>query len=230
MSELFNKLNNATTSGDIAYARGELKNAPLKKKKKKPKHMTEQELQEETQAQVDSAKRDVTQALREVVNSSKLTDKDYTTMFPAHRVMKIDEAMISKPMTQKDYARIEKNLPEDLGELQMITTAIRDGEPLNKFEAFDKKDKFLYGVRVFARFEKQNLVYEGLIDFSYTPKEYIYTNSIDVLEAVADGMKRVKVSGKYIYPQGSLFDPGTYKELIEIIRRKHDELAGVKKA
>lgn len=117
---------------------------------------------------------------------------------------------------QKIYGEILHSYGEDKGNLEMIIEAIRDKRPLNTFKPFDVYD-YLYGVRIRSRFQKEEMVFEALLDMTYKPVESIYINNVDLAINVEEESKEVKLVKNIAYPTKGTFPISFFKELQEII-------------
>jgi len=230
MDDLYNRLKEETTSGSIAYARGEMKQADATAKEFAKDHSgemnkeTEEQikkkkaLQEAVDNDVLSSKKGIIDALKKVISEQPLPStremvdnfrcSDLTPKNTLIRVLHADE----------DLSRLEKLLPNDLGALEIMEGAITDRTPLSKFATF-RPFLYLYGARLvtapYGRYGGK-IVYIGAIGLGYVGKELLYVEDLGLVEAIQKNISDVKSISRNVYPRGSMFKPGVIKMIKEL--------------
>ena len=111
--------------------------------------------------------------------------------------------------------RIQNIYTDDLGTLQMMTRAIKDGRPLGQFEPFSEYT-YLIGARVNSVYEGIHMTLELTINATMFPAQSIYIEAADALEEIGN-LKNAKVVGRMMYPVGPMFTPGTFTGIREVL-------------
>jgi len=98
---------------------------------------------------------------------------------------------------------IDVSMHEDVGNLQLLQSAIQRQKSLATFDVFSNY-QYLFASVIKSNHKGTSLIFEGLIDLSFNMSEKIYCTNPDVLDAVSD-IKLVKVKKNVIYPTGQRF-------------------------
>jgi hypothetical protein len=108
----------------------------------------------------------------------------------------------------------------DKGNLELLLTAIKNGDPLNSFQIFRQKD-FLYGARVYSAYSKIPLIFEATVDMAHMLTQSITIDDQDVLDEI-QGSRGVKVVKNVVYPVGESFNIRFFRELEDAIQGPSD--------
>jgi hypothetical protein len=140
----------------------------------------------------------------------------------------VNKVAVSVEYKEKDIealdAMLQQSFKDTRGNFEMLINALRNQEPLTAFKVFQKYS-FLYGTRLYSKLDQINLIYEAVIDFTYLPQLSIMIDDQDVVDAIEEQVRDIKVVKNVIFPQGNSFGNATFREIqmvIENIDEKED--------
>lgn len=241
MDNLFNKLRETTDSSAIAYTPGSLfgdispdvitpivpglNNDPdvLRNRKRR------KQMREAIDSKIGQMQIDIVQALKNVAFASKLTYKQYVQTFNYTKDLTPPNILIDVMKKDADLNLIAQMLGEDIGELELILTAIQQNKPLSKFEAFQKYD-YLAGCRLQSLpIPTVTFIYEGVLDQQYIERETIAVSDPDICKILQERVKnKIITSGKWarVFPIDKWFDTNFYSILKEVTLSDFDGQGG----
>ena len=117
---------------------------------------------------------------------------------------------------QELYGRLLEVYGEDRGNLEMLISAVQSGEPLSAYEILQGYDN-MYGTRIHSRYEGVNLHFESLVDMAGQLTQSFFTDNKDLLAAIEEESREVKVVKSVIYPIGGSFTFRFLKLLSDVI-------------
>lgn len=235
-NELFEKLNQKvreeTTTSDIAYApamgfygtyRDKVRIEKEKEKEEKEQEKVQRPLvpesitEEDIKSRIERLKDSILKELEKIVDKSKL-NFDFVERELGLGLMRFPKALIEGINYVDDLMRLRKVLPPDVGELEMILSALSNKTGLNRFDVFSRYE-FLYGVRLGGNPNAVPVVYEGFIDMGYREQELLYIRDKVVLEKIADRFPRgVLVRNYAVYPLGGVFRKDVLRGIAQEIK------------
>jgi hypothetical protein len=247
MDNLYNKLSRVhetvsdgagsvmTSSGDIAYARGGMFgavgqdnfNKPFpglddkweERKKKRTKLM-----REAIDGKIVELQQNITTQLQGLASTSKLSYKQFMT-FGNTKDLTPNNIMIGLLREDNDIEKMKTYFSQDVGELELISTALQSSQDLNKFEEFATFD-YLFGCRIKSvPIKTVVLIYEGVMDMTYTEKESLTIGDPDIAGIMQERTRcKITVSGKWarVFPTNGFFDQNFYSILREVIKSDFD--------
>jgi hypothetical protein len=127
-----------------------------------------------------------------------------------------EKAMIRNGKTWEDLERVEDGLPDDVGELELMLTSLKEKAPLTDREPFNAY-KYLCGVQIAAKDQGIKLLYEGYVSMAFTMRESLYISDLWVTEDLAKREPQVRVVKKMVYPINGRFEKEFFSRLKEII-------------
>ena len=228
------EFNEETTSGDIAYARGELRTQPtpeeeelLKDKSQEDNKEREkgqlgrlkrrtQEVKEDIDRRMPELKKEIIKVIKTTVNSSRLTAEIFAIVFRQATDNTPPTTAVRMLRQKESLLELESKLPNEVGELELIRSALHKGKSLAGFEPFDKMHT-LCGATISSAYQGVNVVYMGYKDMNYAEMEKIMVSDIDKAEEAGNHDSSVKVSGKTIYPNGGVFHPAFMNTLRDVL-------------
>lgn len=244
MSNLYNnlrKVQEETTSDAIAYAPGSLFGAhtsdvltpnfpgltknwdDLKRTRKRKRQM-----REAIDDKVNQLHLEIIQELKNVAFATKLTYNQYVKAFNYTKDLTPDNILIDLLKKEADSQLIINALGEDLGELQLILSALQAKQPLNKFEELQKYE-YIAGCRLQSvPLKTVTFIYEGVLDQEYIERETIIISDSDIVKALQQkSQNKLITSGKWtrVYPIDRYFDTNFYNMLLEILKSDFDEFS-----
>ena len=113
------------------------------------------------------------------------------------------------------YNSLRKMYDDDLGTLELLSSALDEQRPLGTFEGFDQKE-FLIGTRIESSHEGVPIAYETLVDMTFVPREHIVIQDQDVLDEL-EGTKGLKIATNTVFPTGKTFSPKHFKAVKDAI-------------
>lgn len=125
---------------------------------------------------------------------------------------------------QRDIQRLTTKVfdvyGKDKGNLELLLTAIKNGDPLNSFQIFRQRD-FLYGARVYSTSSKIPLIFEATVDMAHSLTQSLVVDDPDVLDEI-QGSRSVKVVKNVVYPVGESFNIRFFRDLEDAIQGPSD--------
>ena len=239
MADLFKRLKEETSSGDIAYARGDTFRNPtpeeeelmadksgednkenekdqLGRLKKVVNTTAEARLRvvkEEVEARIPLLKKEIVKALTDIVRASKLSANQFINTFRNSRDLTPNTAVVKYFRQQTSFAELSSNLPDDVGELEIILAAIKERKPLAAYDPF-------YGMHTLcaatvATNVGTQVIYQGYIDLNFVETEKLTIGDKQKAAEIDDAS--VKVKGTLVYPVGGIFGRRFYVELKDLL-------------
>lgn len=211
-----------TTSGDIAFAPGTLKepseeDKKLLKDKSVQMNKRQKGLKEEFDERVPALKKKIVMDIHGAIAGGKLNPNSFVKVFIRNnRDITGNKAIIKYQSIEKDEDSVKRGLPDDVGELELIDAAIEERTSLKGFDPFDAFE-FLFGARVIAREYAVKIMYEGYMDMSFVQAETLYVDDIDIVSEAASKIGGVKASKKMLFPIGGTFRPDFFRQLKDLI-------------
>jgi hypothetical protein len=239
MNDIYNQCKNEeTASGDIAFAPQMGFSAPskedkelLKDKSKKKEKLSqqqarlkrEQEVKEAVEQSIVTLKEDIGNELLKITKQSRLTASSFITVFKG--VRDITPAMYAIRLLRpiQSVRELKKKLPDDIGELELTMSALRNRKTIAVYEPFDSM-MGICGAKIASIVDGVGMVYQGAVDLNYAEQETLYIGDMDKAAEIASGLGAVKVSGKTIYPHGGVFNPRMFTIIKDILMT--DERSG----
>jgi len=130
----------------------------------------------------------------------------WQSVFPG-KTMTVKQAAFNEGTLEEDIENIlsliDVSMHEDVGNLQLLQSAIQRQKSLATFDVFSNY-QYLFASVIKSNHKGTSLIFEGLIDLSFNMSEKIYCTNPDVLDAVSD-ITLVKVKKNVIYPTGQRF-------------------------
>lgn len=121
--------------------------------------------------------------------------------------MTVKKATLNEGSVEEDMENIlsliDVSMHEDIGNLQLLQSALKSQKSLAKFDVFSNYE-YLFTSVVKSNHKGTSLIFEGLVDLSFNMTEKIYCTNSDVLDAIED-ISLVKVKKNVIYPVGKRF-------------------------
>lgn len=220
-----------TTSGDIAFARGDGMRDPTpeemaiitgknldKRKQAEKKRQYESTLKEQMDARVQQLQNVIADVLDPKAKQLHSNIEAFVRVFGAQR-NETPKVMVSYNDPDAD---IRKMLPASVGELELIYAAIKKRKPLSNYAPFEDYEK-IFGARLLSRVDGTTVLYEGFLDHNLVITEQIYIDDVDAAEKVGDTIKSVKVADRHIYPIGGMFNPEVFSQIKDIIQSDEEE-------
>lgn len=118
------------------------------------------------------------------------------------------EANVAGDMIKQCYG-------QDLGNLDLLTKAIREKSPLNTFDCFSMFD-YLYGQKIQAKYMEAQMIFESYVRFDYTSSERLYIDDIDIIEELKDD-NGVVIANRMVHPVATNFGENFWTKLKGII-------------
>jgi hypothetical protein len=225
-----------TTSGDIAYTRGEVRTAVtpeeqdfLKDKSGKRNKETlraqmarlrkrRQEVKEDIDQKIPELKAHIIDAIKDTVTHSRLSVNHFVAVFRGGRARDLTPGSVAvKFYKQADSMReLAAKLSDDVGELELLLNAIKEKRPLAGFVPFSDYYN-LFGATLAATIVGTAVIYEGYEDLNFAENEKLTINDPAKADMIAKSIGSAKVSGKTIYPLGGVFTAEFYRELRDIL-------------
>jgi len=218
-------LEEMTTSADIAFApqmgfreptKAELAAIGLGKRRKDESYL--KLLEQDMNAKVVKLKDEIIRKIEDAI-----ADRDIGIMTFVRVFREYGKAPVTMRRVAIDYsaydASIEKlkgALPDDVGELELISSAITARRQLSGYEPFDKYN-YLYGAKVSTSVEGTKLIYEGYIDMSYNVSETIFVSDPDKVDKIDDEIESVKSVKNVVFPVGGKFRRRFFDDLKTIL-------------
>lgn len=233
MNDAYNKMKEATTSGDIAYARGEFGRtnphaaARLKKEKekkdKKDKKKKDESVMEALPGKIEETKQQIVKGFRNVIKEAGLSMDSFSKRFNVTSNLTPKECLIRYSNSEQDLMELTRRLPNDLGELELILSTLDEKRSLDTFDLLSKY-KWLYGARLGSKRYGVIIIYEGSLDMNYVPKENLFVSDLFIIEELAKREDSIQVSGKKVFPKkGDTFSDSTYAILADILNSTIDK-------
>lgn len=104
-----------------------------------------------------------------------------------------------------------KAYQDDLGTLEQITQALKEGRPITTFEPFQNY-QYLIGSKVTSTYKGVVMTLTAYVDMSAVPYEQIKIESDQVADDI-DSVSFVKVTDNIVYPKGKTFDEKIFRIL-----------------
>jgi len=233
----YTKLREETDSGDIAYARGEvrpnvtpeekdfLKDTSVDQNKKAERNALkgrrkrrQQEMKEEIDNKMPEVKKQIVGALKDAIRRSRLSVNHFIAVFKGGRARDLTPGSVLIPLYKQNagFSQLMRKLPDDIGELELTLNAAKDERPLAGYEPFDGYAN-LFGATIAATLVGTAIIYEGYEDMNFSESEKLIINDVHVLDRLEKALSGVKVSGKTIYPQQGIFTSVFYRELRDVL-------------
>jgi len=111
--------------------------------------------------------------------------------------------------------RIENIYEDDIGNLEMLSSAISQKRPLGAFEPFSEYD-YLIGTRIRSVYNGIETILELTVSNSLVMTQSMYIESKSIL-AELEAYKSVKVLNSLVFPVGQAFNPSIFKEIKDLI-------------
>jgi len=226
--DLYHKVKEMTTSGDIAFARGGSfrditpeERKVLKFGKFRLKDMTEEEIQEQIDSKSMKLKDEVVKEIDRIIGSTKLTFERFHQIFGGRPIDK-EVALINFHRYESALENILKGLPNDVGDLELTLNALKDKRGVGFYEPFDKKSD-LFSAQFVAAIDGIRITYIGRIDMNLIENETITISDIKKAEIVADEHSSVKRAKGTLYPVGGIFSKEFYKNLKYTIQKDEEK-------
>lgn len=211
-----------TTSGDIAFAPGTVKepseeDKELLKDKSVQMNKRQKGLKEEFDARVPVLKKKIVMDIHGAIIGGRLNPDTFIKVFVRNsRDITGNKAIIKYQNIERDEDSVKRGLPEDVGELELIESAIEGRTSLKGFDPFDAFE-FLFGARIIAREYATKMMYEGYMDMNFVQAETLYVDDIDIVSEAASKIGGVKASKKMLFPIGGTFVPDFFRQLKDLI-------------
>ena len=228
---LFKKLKEETTSGDIAYARGDTFRDPTPEEEALIKDKSAEDnkeveagqlarlkkrqaaVKEAVEASIPLLKKDIIKALTDIVRASKLSANSFINTFRNSRDLTPATAVIKYFRQQTSFNELSSKLPDDVGELQIILSAIKERKPLAAYDPF-------YGMHTLcaatvATNVGTKVIYQGRIDLNFVETETLVVGDVQKAAEIDDAS--VKVQGVNVFPVGGIFGRRFYVELKDLL-------------
>jgi ribosome-binding factor A len=186
-------------------------------KKKKMKDM-----KEDVDRRAGLVKQEIVAELDDIVAGRKINDAEFISTFTVTKDLTQATVLITPFTTKSAPDKLMKQLPEDIGQLELILSALMDGGEIAQYDAFADVTA-LYGVRVQSVTNGTQLVYEGMVDRVGIESESILVDNQDVLDEVKSRFNGVKVVNKVLFPVSGVFVKGFMKKLKDIIEDVEDK-------
>jgi len=244
MDDQFNKLRKATTdademttSGDISYARGEMRTTTtpvekdlLKDKSRKfnkdteSKMLRQLQVKEQHDAKVPRLKVGIMRKIDGIIGTSKLGMERFHQAFigSVKDLTGTTKSLIRYQTIPDDLEKLEKSLPEDVGDLELISSALQNKRTIKNYEPFSDYDN-LFVARMKADIGGVPIIYEGVVGTDYIASENLYIGDVDKAEEIADEVVGVKRVNKVLFPIGGIFDPDFFNTVKDIILTDKEE-------
>jgi hypothetical protein len=236
MDNLYNKMREETTSGDIAYTRGEVRTSVtpeekdfLKDKSGRRNKETlrgqmarlrkrRQEVKEDIDNKIPELKAQIIKDIQDAVKRSRISVNYFVSVFRGGRARDLTPGSVAvKFYKQSDsLSELEAKLPDDIGELELLSNAVKEQRPLAGYAPFDEY-YHLFGATIAAVIVGAAVIYEGYKDLNFTESEKLTINDPAKADLISKSISSAKVSGKTIYPLGGVFTVEFYKELRDIL-------------
>lgn len=212
-----------TTSGDIAYAPGVIKPASPEVKafvkddseeKNKKAEARLEKIKEAMDAKVPRLRVGIVKEVNKIINRTYLSIEEFHTAFTNAKDITPATVMIKAYRYPDDVAALEGRLPEDVGELELMMSSLREQSSLGQFDAFSAYEQ-LYGAKLGAKplgNYSGSIILASFIDITYKPNETLMVEDPDTLDYIKD-QSGVKTSGKFVYPVGGVFRRGFFEQL-----------------
>ena len=143
----------------------------------------------------------------------------WVSLFPKSTSQASTGSAISAKSSRKDIellvGKLSRVYKDDTGYLELLTTALKNKEPLNAFEELKKYD-YLYATKIKSVYEGVHMKLQGDINLSFDLNMSIYIENQQVLDELGDA-KSVKVVGKQVLPVGNRFPKRFFKYLKDTI-------------
>jgi len=239
MDDNYNKMREMTTSGEIAYARGELKApGPAAKellkdrstrfnKETERKMLRSAEVKEQHEAKGSKLRLNIMRNIDGIIGTSKLGVERFQQVFRDNGVKHLvgtTKSLINFHSIPEDFAKLEKALPEEVGDLELISSSLKNKRTVKNYDPFSEYDN-LFVARMRVDLSGVPVIYEGVIGTDYSVTENLYVGDEDKADDIADetGVKNVN---KVLFPIGGIFDTDffyTVKDLILTDREEEKE-------
>lgn len=224
----------ATTSGDIAFARGEVRTTPteierslLKDKSRKMNKDTEKRLLRVKEAhdnKIPKLKIAIMRQIDGIIGNSPLGFERFHGEFG--NLADISGTMNSAihfDNIPDDIEKLEKSLPEDVGELELILSSLKSKRNVQAYEPFSSY-KDLFVARMKTVLAGITLVYEGGIPFSYNATENLFVGDVDKAVEIEEEFKLRRLN-QLLFPVGGVFDKSFFRNIKDIILTDKKETA-----
>jgi len=207
-----------TTSGDVAFApqmgfrnptSSELAALGLKKKK------AMKEAEDEMNKKIPKLKVSIVKEVDNIIGKTKLSLNEFLTQFRDSKDMTSNRFVIRYMDVLDDIAKLEKSLPDDVGDLELILSALKGKRQLTAYDPFSGYD-FLFGARIGVRINGVDLVYEGNMNFAFVETENLFLSDSDKAEEISDETDTFR-SDRLIFPKGGIFNKGFFKTVKDAI-------------
>jgi len=178
----------------------------------------QKKIKEDFDKRIPALKAKIIEDLTNLIKNSNLSAGAFATTFPRHsKDITGNTALIKYQSMPQDEAKLRTLLPDDVGELELIDTAIEEKRSIRGYEPFGVA-RNLFGARIVAREYGVNIMYEGMLDTNFTQKEYLYVGDFDIVEKAASDIGGVTASRRFLYPVGGTFRPDFYRQLKSLIQ------------
>lgn len=237
MFDIYDKIRNAdepdvkemTTSGDIAYARGELKSPTkgldiLKDKSKKLNKDIEKKIlrvKEQHDNKIPNLKKEIINQIQKMVKDSNLHFYDFLKSFSKFnlRYLTSSTSVAKYQSLTTDLNILKEKLANDAGELELILSALKGKRSVKVYDPFSGYENF-FSVRLESTISGVDLIYNGEISLSYTTLENLYVSDFDIEEEIIKNISGLKSAREMIYPNGGIFRGRVFDEIKDIVLKE----------
>ena len=113
------------------------------------------------------------------------------------------------------FSKLEEAYSEDIGGLQMLLEAIKDGKPLEGFEVFEDYP-YLFGAIIKSKINGVDLIFESTLNNSFQPILCIRTKSSELLTEVRS-IAPVILTEEGFRPRGRVFKTQFLSEFRDLV-------------
>lgn len=173
-------------------------------------------MKEDVDRRIVQRKDEIVQAIDDIVSARKIGDASFIAEFPITQDVS-PQTVVLTPFNVKTGARdLKDKLPDMIGQLDLILSAIETGGEIGQFDVFEGKTA-LYGGRMVAEYKGVTLTYEGFVERKDVETETVSISSKDVVDAVSEKFSGLKIVETVIFPVGGLFAKGFMGKLKSVI-------------
>ena len=181
-------------------------------------------LREAMDSEIDELKEELKPLLTEMFNSDSSRQLDRTVnqwrsrfgvkkYMPTNSLVRFEDKLRD---IQKLTAKVLDVYGQDIGNLQLLLEALRNGDPLNSFQVFRQRD-YVYGTRVYSESSRVPLILEATVDMAHMLTQSIVVEDSEVLDELQT-IRGIKVVRNVVYPAGESFDPRFFRELQDAVQ------------
>ena len=159
------------------------------------------------------------------IRKTLITGNYWLSLFPDSRYLPMsDSTVIQLNHYDRDVRELTKRIQniytDDIGQLEILSDALKEKRPLNAFEPFSEYD-YLTGARIQSEENGIVMILELTVNNALVPTQSLYIESQDVLDELKY-YKSIKVLKNIVFPVGEVFNVSIFQNLKDIISDMED--------